>query len=136
MAKKIVLTDNSGNKCYTVTRDECVKCGDRTLPEKFSELGTLKSSDSYLLNNRNYSGYFVSNVNTGQIGVSNANSNSYFIEVEPNSKYKITLPNGKYTTLATNIQVYSDYPSEETNLGYAGKLSALKEDVLTIPSIV
>lgn len=38
MAKKIVLTDNSGNKCYPVTRDECVKCGDRTLPEKFSEL--------------------------------------------------------------------------------------------------
>lgn len=106
----------------------------KVLNERISELGTLKSSDSYLLNNRNYSGYFVSNVNTGQIGVSNANSNSYFIEVEPNSKYKITLPNGKYTTLATNIQVYSDYPSEETNLGYAGKLSALKEDVLTIPS--
>lgn len=102
--------------------------------KKLTELGTLKSSDSYLLNNRNYSGYFVSNVNTGQIVVSNVNSNSYFIEVEPNSKYKITLPNGKYTTLATNIQVYSDYPSEETNLGYAGKLSALKEDVLTIPS--
>lgn len=41
MAKKIVLTDNSGNKCYPVTRDECVKCGDRTLPEKFSELEGL-----------------------------------------------------------------------------------------------
>lgn len=56
MAKKIVLTDNSGNKCYPVTRDECVKCGDRTLPEKFSELdselslysleqGTISSTD-------------------------------------------------------------------------------------------
>ena len=41
MAKKIVLTDNSGNKCYPVTRDECVKCGDRTLSEKFSELDSL-----------------------------------------------------------------------------------------------
>ena len=39
MAKKIVLTDNSGNKCYPVTRDECVKCGDRTLANMFSELG-------------------------------------------------------------------------------------------------
>lgn len=38
MAKKIVLTDNSGNKCYPVTRDECIKCGNKALPEKFSEL--------------------------------------------------------------------------------------------------
>lgn len=48
MAKKIVLTDNSGNKCYPVTRDECVKCGDRTLPEKFSELeGLTRNTQNY-----------------------------------------------------------------------------------------
>lgn len=38
MAKKVVLKDNSGNKCYPVTRDECVLSGDKTLSEKFSEL--------------------------------------------------------------------------------------------------
>lgn len=51
MAKKIVLTDNSGNKCYPVTRDECVKCGDRTLPEKFSELGIKVKYDNDLVKN-------------------------------------------------------------------------------------
>lgn len=48
MAKKIVLTDNSGNKCYPVTRDECVKCGDRTLPEKFSELENSITNISWM----------------------------------------------------------------------------------------
>ena len=59
--------------------------------ERLTELGTLKSSDSYLLNNRNYSGYFVSNVNTGQIGVSNANSNSYLMNVRklPINKFDV-----------------------------------------------
>lgn len=53
MAKKIVLTDNSGNKCYPVTRDECVKCGDRTLPEKFSELeGNTNFNDNNLYNSK------------------------------------------------------------------------------------
>lgn len=112
------------------TTDEELKKRDN----KLVEIGAIKSSDNYLLNKRNYSGYFVSNVNTGQIVVSNENSNSFFIEVEPNSKYKITLPNGKYNTLGTNIQIYSDYPSDNTNLGNAANLSALKEDVLTIPS--
>lgn len=38
MAKKVVLKDNNGNKCYPVTRDECILSGEKTLPEKFSEL--------------------------------------------------------------------------------------------------
>ncbi|MBM6865900.1 hypothetical protein H6A66_12060 [Bacteroides caecigallinarum] len=33
MAKKVVLKDNSGNICYPVTRDECIKCGDTTLDQ-------------------------------------------------------------------------------------------------------
>lgn len=41
MAKKIVLKDHSGNKCYPVTRDECILSGEKTLPEKFSELGSV-----------------------------------------------------------------------------------------------
>lgn len=44
MAKKVVLKDNSGNSCYPVTREECIKCGNITLPEKFSELGVSKQS--------------------------------------------------------------------------------------------
>lgn len=68
MAKKIVLTDNSGNKCYPVTRDECVKCGDRTLPEKFSELDLaaygfedLPTEGNLLNPNKVIKGLFVNN---------------------------------------------------------------------------
>ena len=38
MAKKVVLKDSSGNKCYPLTRDECILSGDKTLPERISEL--------------------------------------------------------------------------------------------------
>lgn len=38
MAKKVVLKDNSENRCYPVTREECILTGNRTLPEKLAEL--------------------------------------------------------------------------------------------------
>ena len=38
MAKKVLLKDNSGNICYPVTREECIKSGEKTLSEKFVEL--------------------------------------------------------------------------------------------------
>lgn len=37
MAKKVQLKDSSGNKCYPVTRDECILSGNKTLPERMSE---------------------------------------------------------------------------------------------------
>lgn len=42
MAKKVVLKDNSGNKCYPVTRENCVLFGDGTLIEKFNSFDKEK----------------------------------------------------------------------------------------------
>ena len=38
MAKKVQLKDSSGNKCYPVTRDECILSGDKTLLDVLSNL--------------------------------------------------------------------------------------------------
>lgn len=50
MAKKVILEDNDGNKCYPVTRDECVLSGNKTLPEKFSELDFNIPQKKYIVN--------------------------------------------------------------------------------------
>ena len=41
MAKKVVLKDNNGNRCYPVTRDECILSGDKTLPETILEMNNI-----------------------------------------------------------------------------------------------
>lgn len=46
MAKKIVLTDNSGNKCYPVTRDVCILSGDKTLLEYINEVLSVNNKVS------------------------------------------------------------------------------------------
>lgn len=50
MAKKVVLKDNSGNKCYPVTRDVCILSGDRTLPEKYAEMEAEIPFKKYIIN--------------------------------------------------------------------------------------
>ena len=50
MAKKVVLKDNSGNKCYPVTRDGCVLSGNKTLPERFSEVVNQPYTENEIYN--------------------------------------------------------------------------------------
>ena len=62
MAKKVVLKDNNGNRCYPVTRDECILSGNKTLPEKFTELDKqyIFSNNSIRSNKLQKAGYFDS----------------------------------------------------------------------------
>ena len=110
MAKKIVLTDNSGNKCYPVTRDECVKCGDRTLPEKFSELdqqlGILREGtfqvDEIILKGKEFRGFDL-DINIEQVvqesgAIQGYDENDEFIQglYFTNGNIKVTLPDNFY----------------------------------------
>lgn len=97
MAKKVVLKDSSGNKCYPFTRDECVFSGNKTLPEKFSEFDAKFSlckaavfSDNLLNKNGNFiDGKYINAISGNKISLStNANyAISDFIPVKGGSKY-------------------------------------------------
>lgn len=110
--------------------DPNVAMSQDAVTKELLNLGVTKLSDKITLNKRNYSGFYVRNVNTGELNRASG-KNSYFIEVEPNSKYKIVLPNKLYASLSYSIQLYSGFPSTETNIGIAA--GNLKEDVLTTP---
>lgn len=46
MAKKVVLKDNNGNKCYPVTRDVCILSGNKTLLEYINEVLSVNNKVS------------------------------------------------------------------------------------------
>lgn len=109
MAKKVVLEDISGNKCYPVTRDVCILSGNKTLPEKIKDisdsipLSTLYHKDNNLiLNPFNFSrfGYYP-NTNLGTSFVHANDNNNWrigwsviFIPVKKDIVYTVTNAQG------------------------------------------
>ena len=115
MAKKVVLKDNSGNKCYPVTRDECILYGNKTLPEKFSEIEeknlTLSKNVSTISRYSNI--VFTANDNGSvDINITDSNSNYFsalggYLRPLPMTDGAINVPNTKALYLNEKTNIYN-----------------------------
>lgn len=106
MAKKVVLEDNSGNKCYPVTRDECILSGDKTLPETILEINNIlgmvegKTFDHRYVNKATISSEFL-------------NGEEYFkIQREVGGRIEFVIDNPKTNKLFIKFLIYTDSQSD------------------------
>lgn len=88
MAKKVVLKDISGNKCYPVTRDVCILSGNKTLLEYINEVLSVNNKVSpFVLINKysmNEDGWYN---NQGVFQDSNSAFQRIDYPVTPGAKY-------------------------------------------------
>lgn len=127
MAKKVVLEDYSGNKCYPITRDVCILYGNKTLPDKLSEMlpnaifqiGLPFILDAYIPNVSEYS---------GKIGIctviKDIEQNQFRINI-----YKVD-DSGQYTDTTTLDTIYLH--NMEDNLNGIITSTSVKGNVFVI----
>ena len=106
MAKKVQLKDSSGNKCYPVTRDECILSGNKTLPETILEMNNIlgvvegKTFDSRGLYQATASSEFL-------------NGEEYIkIQREVGGRIDFNINHPKTNKLFTKFLIYSDSQSD------------------------
>lgn len=89
---------------------------ERILFDNSRIVGELINSNVVKLTKLDYSGVYCFNVNTGVLYQSTQTSNSYIIQVEELTQYKIISSELLYGN-NNSVQCYSDYPSEQNSIG-------------------
>ena len=133
MAKKVVLKDNSGNKCYPVTRDKCILYGNKTLPEKFSEIEeknlTLSKNVSTISRYSNI--VFTANDN-GSVDINITDSNSNYFSALGGYLRSLPMTDGAINVPDTKAL----YLNEKTNIYNVGNIGVKHPNEVLIAFIV